>query len=70
MSVPLLIPVQVGEMLHDEGMGREEEASRATGRIADRLARLRADHIHDRLDERPRREVLAGAALGVLGVLI
>ena len=49
---------------------REQEAARAAGRIADRLARLGAHHLHHRGDERARREVLARAAFHVLGVLL
>ncbi len=49
---------------------REQEAARAAGRIADRLPRLRRDHIDHRGDERTRREVLARAAFHVLGVLL
>ena len=51
-------------------MRREQEAARAAGRIADRLPRLGAHHVHHRGDERARREVLARAAFHVLGVLL
>ena len=51
-------------------MRREQETTRAAGRIADGLPRLRGDHVHHRGDERARREVLARAAFHVLGVLL
>jgi hypothetical protein len=38
------------------------------GRVADRHPRLRPHHVDDPADQRPRREVLAGARLQVLGV--
>ena len=50
-------------------MRREQKAAGAAGRVAHRLAGLRGHHIHNGLDQRARSEVLAGAGLGVLGVL-
>ena len=57
-------------VLGDVIMRREQETTRAAGRIANGLSRLRAHHVHDRGDERARREVLARAAFHVLGVLL
>ena len=51
-------------------VGGQQKAAGAAGRVADRLPRLGGDDVDDRLDQRPRGEVLAGAALGVLGVLL
>lgn len=48
--------------------GREQKARRAAGRIVDRLVWLRIDHLHHRLNDRARREVLAGAGFHVLRV--
>ena len=48
---------------------REQEAAGAAGRVGDGLAGLRGHDIHHGLDQRARGEVLAGAGLGVLGVL-
>jgi hypothetical protein len=50
--------------------GREEEATGAAGRVGDGLHRLGAHAFHHGLDQGARREVLARAALGVLGVLL
>ena len=50
-------------------MGREQESARAGGGVADGLSRLGVHDFHHGLDEGPRGEVLARAALGILGVL-
>ncbi len=57
-------------VVHNEPVGREQEASRAGGRIEDQFARIRWHAIDDRVDQRARREVLSRAALGVLRVLL
>ena len=51
-------------------VSRQQEAAGAAGRVADGHLRLRTHHVHDRGDQRPRGEVLSGAALDVLGVLL
>jgi len=51
-------------------VGAQEEATGAAGRVGDGLARLGLHALHHRADHGARREVLAGAALGVLGVLL
>ena len=56
-------------MLHHIVVRREQKAAGAAGRVAHGLAGLRGHDIHNRLDQRARGEVLAGAGLGVLGVL-
>jgi hypothetical protein len=50
------------------GRGQKEPAG-ARGGIDDGGSRLRAHHVDDGIDQGARREVLAGAGLGVLGVL-
>ena len=57
------------EVVADVVMHGQQKAARAAGGIVDQLARLRSRHIHDGLDQSARREVLAGAALHVAGVL-
>ena len=52
----------------DVGVCREEKTASATSRIRDDLARHRAHAVDQRVDQRPRREVLPRAALRVLGV--
>ncbi len=63
-----LIAVQVGIVLRDMVMGRQEEAAGATGGVADRLSGRRAHHVHDRLYQRARGEVLSCTGLDILGV--
>ena len=65
----LLFTRQVGLPLDDVVEGREQEAARATGWIAHLLGGLGRHAVHHGLDQRARREVLAGATLGVLRVL-
>ena len=60
----------VGVVVDDVVVGREQKAAGAAGRVADGLAGLGRDDIDHGLDQRPRGEVLAGAGLGVLGVLL
>ena len=57
-------------MVRDVVVRGKEKAAGAAGRIADRLAGLGSDGVHHRLDQRARGEVLAGAGLGVLRVLL
>jgi hypothetical protein len=49
---------------------REQEAASAARWIAHTRSRLRLHHLDDRADQRARREVLAGARLHVLRVLL
>ena len=66
-----LLAVQVLAVGVDEVVaGHQQEAGGAAGRVADGLARGGGHGFHDGLDERARGEVLAGAALHVLGVLL
>lgn len=65
----LLLPVQLVVFCH-VFVGRKQEASGTTGRVADRLPRLRRHDVHHGLDQRTRREVLPCPALGILGVLL
>ncbi len=67
---PLLLRPVERMVLGQIVVRREQEATRAARRIADRLPRLRGDHIHHGRDERPRREVLPRPTLHVLGVLL
>ncbi len=48
----------------------EEKAAGAAGRIADQLAGPGCDAANHRLDQRARREVLAGAGLAVLRIAL
>jgi len=66
----LLLRAVKGVVLGEVIVGGEQEAAGAAGGIADGLARLRGDHVHHGGDERSRGEVLARAALHVLGVLL
>ena len=59
----------VGVRLH-VAVGVDEEAAGAHGGILHALAGLGLHERDHALDERARREVLAGAALGLLGVLL
>src|SRR6266404_7559211 len=65
----LLIELIVG-CVGDEIVSREQKAASTGRRIADCDARLRAHHIDNGFDQRPRREILARAALHVFGVLL
>ncbi len=64
-----LILGHVRIMLHHIVMRCEQKAAGAAGRIAHGLAGLRRHDIDNGLDQRTRGEVLAGAGLGVLGIL-
>ena len=68
-EVPLLIAVQVGVAL-DVIVRGQQKAAGAAGRVDHHLARARPNAIDDCLNDRARREVLPGAALYVLGVLL
>jgi hypothetical protein len=50
-------------------MDGQQEAAGPARRIVDFLARLRVHYLDNRVDQRTRREVLAGATLQVRGVL-
>ena len=66
-----LVPVHGWVMLGDDVVvGGQQEAAGAAGRVADGVVRAGAHHVHDGLDQRARREVLAGAGLHVLGVAL
>jgi hypothetical protein len=68
-KVPLLVLVELVVAL-DVLVGGEEEPAGAAGRVDDALSGLRLDAIDHGVDEGARGEVLAGAALRVLGVLL
>ena len=68
-QAPFLIRIEV-RIARDVLVGGEQEAARAASGIADRVPGRRLHHVDDCLDQRPRREVLAGARLRVLGVLL
>ena len=73
--VPQVVPlvaVQRAVVLwvRDVIVRRQQEPARAAGRVGHRVRRPRPHHVHNRLDQRPRREVLPRPALGVLGVLL
>jgi len=65
----LLVRVQL-DVCGDVVVRRQEEATGAASRVAEALVRSWAHHLHDRLYQRTGRKVLAGTALGVLGVLL
>jgi len=69
LQVRLLVAVELGAG-RQPGVGRQQEAPGAAGRVDDHLSRLRLKAIDDRRDEGPRREVLAGPTLDVLGVAL
>ena len=69
-QVALLVAGEVGVVLRQVLVRGEQKAAGAAGRIADHLARPARDAIHHRLNERARREVLAGAGLDVLRVAL
>jgi len=58
----LLCLVQAGQP-REVVMRGKQEAARAAGRVADRLARLRGHRVHHGRDQRARREVLAAPPL-------
>jgi hypothetical protein len=64
----LLVLRELRVLAHHVLVRCEEEPAGAARRIADPLTRLRPHTFDDRLDQRPRCEVLPGAALGVLRV--
>jgi hypothetical protein len=69
-QVLLLIGIECLAMLADhEVVGTQEEAARATGRVADGVVRVGLHHIDDGADQLPRREILAGALGRLLGAL-
>jgi hypothetical protein len=70
LEVALLVAGEVGVVLREVLVRGEEKAAGAAARIADQLAGLGRDAVHHRLDQRARREVLAGAALDVVGVAL
>ena len=66
-----LLPfVQRGAGARQPAVGPQEEASRAAGRVGNRLHRLGAHTGHHGFDQRARREILACAALGVFGIFL
>jgi hypothetical protein len=70
LQVLFLLAREVGVVLGHMVVRGKQKAAGAAGRVANRLARLGRDAVHHGLDQRARREVLAGAALGVLRVLL
>ena len=69
-QLALLVAGEVGEVVRQVLMRGEQKAAGAAGRVADHLARPGRDAIHHRLNERARREVLAGTGLDVLRVAL
>ena len=67
---PLLVGVHLGDVVIDVLVRGEQEPAGAARRVGDRLAGVRPQARDHRPDQRPRREVLAGAGLGVLGALL
>ena len=69
-QVLLLVAVERAacRLMYSWAASRKPPVPQAGSQIS--LAGLGPDAIDDRLDQRPRREVLAGAALGVLRVLL
>ena len=65
-----LLLVQRLPLPREPVVGAQEEAAGAAGRVGNGLHRLGPHALHHGLDQRARREVLAGAALGVFGVLL
>ena len=65
-----LVGLQWCEPVDDRPVGAQEEAARATGRVADAIAGLRKRHVDDGRDQRPRREVLARSSGALLGGLL
>ena len=70
LQVVLLALVHLNIFLLDVVVGGQQESAGAAGGIADGHIRPRTHHLHDRLDERARREVLPRAGLHVLGVAL
>jgi len=70
-QVTLLVAGEVGEVVRQVVLMRgEQKAVGAAGRVADHLARPGRDAVHHRLNERARREVLAGTGLDVLRIAL
>lgn len=51
-------------------IGREQEAAGAAGGVVHRLIRLRVHDLDDRVDQRARGEILAGAGADLAGVAL
>ena len=69
-ELALLVGGHVRIVLHHVVVRSQQKPAGPASRIADGLSRLRRDHVHHGLDQRTRSEVLAGAGLGVLRVLL
>ena len=65
-----LVGLQVREALKDRLVGAQEEATGAARRVADAVIGAGQHHVHNRRDQRPRREVLARAAGALLRRLL
>ena len=57
-------------MLADVAVGGDEKAAGAGRRVLDDVVERRPHHRHHAVDQRPRREVLAGAGFLLVGVLL
>jgi hypothetical protein len=65
-----LVAVERVVVAEDVVVGGQEKAAGPGGRVTDGVRRRRPHHVDDSLDERTRGEVLAGAGLDVLGILL
>ncbi len=63
-------PLVRSRVLADKAVGGDQEATGAGGGILDHIAERRLHHRHHAVDQRPRREVLAGPRLLLVGVLL
>src|SRR5579884_1404076 len=70
IDVVLLVAVERAVAAQDVIVGGQKEAAGAAGRVADGIVGGGVHHLDDGLDQRARGEVLPGAGLGVLGVLL
>ncbi len=70
LQMALLVAGEVGVVVCEVLVRGEQKAAGAAGRIAGHLTRPGRDAVHHRLNERARREVLAGAGLDVLRVAL
>ena len=67
----ILLPVELEvDLVGDEVVAAQEEPAGAAGGVRDALVRLGPHALDHGTDQGARREVLAGARLGVLGVLL
>ena len=70
LQVLLLILVHGRVAVNNVVVGGQQKTAGAAGRVADGVVRAGAHRVHDRPDQRSRREILPGAGLYVLGVAL